>query len=92
MDNWHIEIFNYFDHPDTNALTESINNQIKAIYRQGRGYSFEILRARALFVEAKHKTTKPIFRSRIPEGYMGMVTTNDLIVEQLNYGAKIYTE
>ena len=76
----------------TISITESINNRIKAIYRQGRGYSFEILKARALFVEAKHKTTKPIFRSRIPEGYVGMVTTNDLIIEPLNYGAKIHTE
>ena len=63
MDNWHQEIFNYFDHPVTNAYTESINNQIKTIYRQGRGYSFEILRARALFVDAKHKMTKPSFKS-----------------------------
>ncbi|WP_420588253.1 ISL3 family transposase [Bacterioplanoides sp.] len=91
MDNWHKEIFNYFDHPVTNALTESINNQIKSIYRQGRGYSFDVLRARALFVEAKHKTTKPSFKSRIPEGFIGMATMNDLQVEQKNYGARIYT-
>ena len=49
IDNWHIEIFNYFDYPYTNALTEGSNSVIRAIERMGRGYTFELLRGRVLY-------------------------------------------
>ena len=39
----------YFDHRRTNAYTEGANSRIKVKNRQGRGYSFKVLRARALF-------------------------------------------
>lgn len=54
--NWHDEIFTYFDHPVTNAYTESLNNLIKVMNRIGRGYSFEALRARILYTEGIFKT------------------------------------
>lgn len=47
--NWEPEILAYFDTPYTNAYTEMMNGVAKTIYRQGRGYSFEVLRARVLF-------------------------------------------
>jgi transposase len=59
IDNWHTEIFNYFDHYVTNAFTESINNLIKHIQAMGRGYSFEVLRAKVLF--GTKATVKPKF-------------------------------
>jgi len=37
--NWHKEIFNYFDHPITNAYTVSQNNLIRVMNKIGRGYS-----------------------------------------------------
>ncbi|MBT4788682.1 MAG: hypothetical protein HON68_06045 [Gammaproteobacteria bacterium] len=37
--NWHKEIFNYFDHPITNAYTVSLNNLIRVMNKIGRGYS-----------------------------------------------------
>lgn len=45
------EVFNYFltEIKYTNAYTESINNQIKKIEKDGIGYSFPILRAKALY-------------------------------------------
>lgn len=45
------QVFNYFLTPIkyTNAYTESINNQIKKIEKDGIGYSFEILRAKCLY-------------------------------------------
>jgi len=49
INNWHTEIFNYFDNRVTNAFTESINNLIKCIEKRGRGYTFEVLRAKVLF-------------------------------------------
>ncbi len=45
------EILNYFQHPVTNAYTESLNNLIRVMNRLGRGYSFEALRAKILFTE-----------------------------------------
>lgn len=50
MGNWHGPIFNYFRHPNrvTNAYTEALNGLVKIANRNGRGYSFEVLRARML--------------------------------------------
>lgn len=59
IDNWSTEIFNYFDYFVTNAYTESINNLIKHIEKAGRGYSFEVLRAKTLF--STRATIKPKF-------------------------------
>lgn len=47
--NWHTEIFNYFDHKATNAYSESLNNLVKGTIRDGRGYSFRVLRAKILY-------------------------------------------
>ncbi len=38
MGNGHNEVFAYFDHPITNAYTESLNNLIQVMNRTGRGY------------------------------------------------------
>ncbi len=48
VDNWHDEVFAYFDHPYTNAITEATNGLIKEVNRNGRGYTFENIRAKAL--------------------------------------------
>jgi transposase len=53
------EIFNYFDYKYTNAFTESTNDIIKLIEKNGRGYSFEVLRAKVLF--GSRATKKPKF-------------------------------
>lgn len=49
LKNWHEQIFNYFDgNRITNAYTEAINGLIKIDNRTGRGYSFDVLRARMM--------------------------------------------
>lgn len=65
---WRLYILNYFDHPVTNAYTESLNNLIRVMNRLGRGYSFEALRAKILFTEGVHKHTlsRPKFEKRAP--------------------------
>ena len=46
---WRHFILNHFDdHRITNAFTESFNAKIREVYRGGRGYSFEKLRAKGL--------------------------------------------
>lgn len=47
--NWREEILAYFDHPIGNSYTEALNGMAKVINRVGRGYSFDVLRARVLF-------------------------------------------
>lgn len=68
--NWQPWIIEYFEHPVTNAYTESLNSLIRVMNRLGRGYSFEALRAKILFTEGahKHKLSRPKFeRRREPE-------------------------
>ena len=55
VSNWHIEIFNYFDYPVTNAYTESMNSVIRHIDRMGRSYSFETIRAKMIYAVKKEK-------------------------------------
>ncbi|MCL2644475.1 MAG: ISL3 family transposase [Betaproteobacteria bacterium] len=64
--NWMPYILNYFEHPVTNAYTESLNNLIRVMNRLGRGYSFEALRAKVLFTEGihSHKQKRPRFERK----------------------------
>lgn len=52
--NHYVDIFAYWDSPSriTNAYTECLNGLIKIANRMGRGYSYEIIRAKTLY--AKH--------------------------------------
>jgi hypothetical protein len=58
IDRWHKEIFNYFDHQETNGPVEGLNGSIKIANRAGRGYSFDVIRARLLFKTVVPKTPK----------------------------------
>ncbi|MCP4560460.1 MAG: ISL3 family transposase, partial [Bosea sp.] len=60
--NWRSEILAYFDRPATNGYTEGVNAAIRQIDRQGRGYSFEVLRARLLYKEETKKGKSSIRR------------------------------
>jgi transposase len=46
--NWDREIFAYWEHPVTNAATEALNGIMKMVNRMGRGYTFDVLRAKIL--------------------------------------------
>lgn len=58
VENWHTEIFNYFDNRFTNAFVEGINSTIRFVEKQGRGYHFEILRAKIIYC-INHKIEVP---------------------------------
>lgn len=51
INNWREEVFGYFEAGSqvTNAVAEGINNMIERFNRLGNGYSFEHLRAKALY-------------------------------------------
>ncbi len=65
--NWQPFILEYFNHPITNAYTESLNSLIRVMNRLGRGYSFEALRAKILFSKGSHKIvqSRPKFERRL---------------------------
>lgn len=56
--NWREPIFNYFDRRITNAFTEAMNGLIKITNRNGRGYSFPVLRARMLLNREAARTAR----------------------------------
>lgn len=61
---WWAEIFAWFDYKFTNAYTESVNRLAKDMQRMGRGYSFEVVRARLLTNQEARKVTTSVLRSR----------------------------
>ena len=67
--NWQPFILEYFNHPITNAYTESLNSLIRVMNRLGRGYSFEALRAKILFSKGSHKIvlSRPKFERRLDD-------------------------
>jgi transposase len=89
--NWQPWILNYFDHPITNAYTESLNSLIRVMDRLGRGYSFKALRARMLFTEGAHKETftRPKFE-RIKAKNISYSISGDTTPEQVNELAKLH--
>lgn len=57
--NWKPYILNYFDDQRvTNAFTESFNAKVREVYRNGRGYTFERLRAKVLYTDMFQKRVK----------------------------------
>ena len=100
--NWQPFILEYFNHPITNAYTESLNSLIRVLNRLGRGYSFEALRAKILFSRGSHKIVqnRPKFErngndSTIGFARMELVTTRTHSygvpeqVSEINYGVDI---
>ena len=92
--NWQPWILNYFEHPVTNAYTESLNSLIWVMNRLGRGYSFEALRAKILFTKGAHKRelSRPKFEHRrepdlaVAEEVMGYGVPDDAMGDVLPPG------
>ena len=72
MQNWHHEIFGYFETRLTNAYTECVNGLGKILNRLGRGYSFEVIRAKMLLNYRIHKMAQPRFNRQLPQGAFGV--------------------
>ena len=83
------DIFAYWDSPAqiTNAYTESLNGLIKIANCNGRGYSFEILRAKALYAKEARKVGRVI--RLIGGGKAGVPTTETR--KPVEYGPHIPT-
>ncbi len=64
LSNWMPEILNGFDYATTNAYTESINRYAKDVQRMGRGYSFDVVRAKILYNTEANKPTTSTARKK----------------------------
>jgi hypothetical protein len=70
----------------TNAFTESFNAKVRAVYRNGRDYTFERLRAKVLYtemfqkrvqVQEKVRARKQKFEDVTMVRYMCLATMDD---------------
>jgi transposase len=52
-------IFNYFTYRYTAGYTESLNGLMKLLAREGRGFSFEVIRAKVLLTNGLRKAARP---------------------------------
>ncbi len=86
--NWRLQIFNYFDtlpdSPLTNAFTESLNGVIKLLNQTGKGYSFNVLRAKILFHSHTEKTETELPAYTIDDFAIGHVLSSGFMVSE-NY-------
>ena len=97
--NWQPHILEYFNHPITNAYTESLNSLIRVMDRAGRGYSFSALRAKILYSEGAHKVImpRPKFERQVREPRIIMYDmatyspSTQTAEKPKNYGADIST-
>lgn len=101
--NWEPFICNYFKHKETNAYTESLNSLIRHFDRNGRGYSFDVLRAKILLMYSAYKIEKPPRPQKRNKGssswsvgYAGLFDDFDYVFENdgasddlVNYGVDI---
>lgn len=73
--NWREEILAYFDFPITNGYTEALNGVAKVINRAGRGYTFEVLRAKLL---SRNKLLQPasVVVPPADESFLSRATTD----------------
>lgn len=100
MTNWHDGIFNYFESSMTNAYTESSNNLTRVANRMGRGYSFDVIRARMLYNDLARKQGLGVLKKLAPdEPEVGFMLKRSLsaprrvryVQEVVEYGAHIPT-
>ena len=90
LHNWRKYILNYFDTPKvTNAYTESLNNLIRLVNRNGRGYSFDVIRAKILYSGGVRIAPKPIYNRRFQSD--GILTCVVPPSSEEDYGASIST-
>lgn len=94
MTNWHEQIFNYFEGSMTNAYTESSNNLTRTTNRMGRGYSFDVIRARMLYNHLALKEGLGVVRKPPPEEepvvtYKYTLTTGASLARRVRYAETV---
>lgn len=76
----------HFDHPYTSAYIEGLNRLIGDLQRAGRGYSFDVLRAKAMMAFGR-KAPAPKFQ-RVPAD---VIWSREMRLPEPDYGVPIST-
>lgn len=90
VDRHHQDIFNYFDCPITNGYTEATNGVMKVANRMGRGYTYEIIRAKMLYSKIPLQAGKVVMHKANVTGIEQPVSTLG-VKSEVNYGSYIPT-
>jgi transposase len=93
--NWWGEVFNFYDYRITNAYTESVNRLAKDINRMGRGYSFEVMRARLIYENQARKPTTKLrgrkLKGKSQQGTLSRSVGMEIRPRTVEYGSHIPT-
>jgi transposase len=76
IEHWGEFIFAYFRYRYTGGFVEAANGIGRVIDRQGRGYSFEVLRARLLYGQSLRQRTK---KRAIPDDLQTSVSVDEYL-------------
>lgn len=88
LHNWREYILNYFDTPrTTNAYTESLNSLIRLVNRNGRGYSFDVIRAKVLYSDGVRIAPNPVYNKDYK--HSGILYCVAAPTSEEDYGASI---
>lgn len=91
VNNHHQDIFNYFDCPITNAYTEAFNGLLQVVNRMGRGYSYEVLRAKLMFSKVAMQSGQIVGTREIPQDKSLHEYSTSAAIKPSDYGAHIPT-
>jgi len=78
VENWKPEILNYFDSGATNAYTEAANGMAKIANRNGRGYSFDVIRAKIIYGSS-------VKRGKFGEAHLEKLLENAGLIENEHF-------
>jgi len=87
LKNWHECVFAYFDFPHTNATTEALNGLVKRLNRNGVGYDFEIIKAKALLTHGVRKTVNVHMDYGWNRDLMGFMMKPDIV--EIDFGTDL---
>jgi transposase len=99
MNNWGEYVFNYFDHPYTNAFTESTNRRIKDIQREARNGKFDTIRDKTIYgtivrremKAARERQAKPK-RSRMKKAGVAVMKMPPPLIQPPIFQMSLFTQ
>lgn len=91
VNNHHQDIFNYFDCPITNAYTEAFNGLLQVVNRMGRGYSYEVLRAKLMYSKVAMQSGQIVGTRDVHKGKLLFEDSTSVMIKSCDYGAHIPT-
>jgi len=77
IEHWGDQIFAYFRHRYTGGFVEAANGIGRVIDRQGRGYSFDVLRARLLYGQRMRQRKERTRKRAVPDDLRAPISVDE---------------